>query len=540
MMGEKDQAAYCREVRSYEFALIKSQKAQGQSGDSAAGRSDTFTHAFLDAVCGLRSPALYEATADLPGLVLLAFYLGTVPSPMLLLAPFVLLWMIARECASSKLLAHAPFSPVGTWLHLGVFGALLALVCSFLPMLPATVVATVTNGVGDVAYPVIYWQADVLVRSTVGKELLLYAVFFLIAGFCLGSLCSLATSLRSPSVMIAGVFLMVPPLLDNSYSLGALAPDVFSVLPSTYFSAGRIFGRLGGTGATNAIPIAGASASLGAASISVTALLMGLAGAIVRAATLSHSFGKGRRGSVDGDITGGFLLQARDAQVGYVRNHPIVSGDLNLDPKSVVGFVAPNGYGKTTFLTALAGMPRKPSATSASLEARSETQQVGPTHQAAWRQLAFLLPGDSAILYDHLMPDQMVELVRCLWGRRGDVRDYLADMGAAEFRHKRIGTLSQGMRQQVSIAVALATQASVLLMDEPMNALDPTNRQLASERIRAYASEGHCVFMSSHLLHDLDETCDDSYFIQDGKLVDVGGRHRPPLPDLYWRFYPRS
>lgn len=538
-MGEKDQAAYCREVRSYEFALIKSQKAQGQSGDSAAGRSDTFTHAFLDAVCGLRSPALYEATADLPGLVLLAFYLGTVPSPLLLLAPFVLLWAVARECACSRLLSHAPFSPLGTWLYFGAFGALLALECSFVPLLPAVALATVRNGLGDGTYPVIYWQADALVRSTIGQELLLYAAFFLIAGFCLGSLCSLSASLRSSSVMIAGLFLLVPPLLDNSYSLGALFPNVFAVLPSTYFSAGRIFGRLGGTGATNAIPIAGASASLGASSICVTALLMGLAGVIVRTTRLAHSFGHARGGSPD-VARSGWLLRVDGAKVGYVRNHPIVSGDLNLGPKSVVGFVAPNGYGKTTFLTALAGMPRKPSAMSASLAVRSEVQEADPTHQAAWRRMVFLLPGDSAILYDHLTPDQMLDLVRCLWGRRDDSHDYLADLGASEFRHKRIGTLSQGMRQQVSIAVALATQAPVLLMDEPMNALDPTNRELASERIRAYASEGRCVFMSSHLLHDLDETCDDAYFIQDGKLVDVGGRHRPSLPDLYWRFYPRS
>lgn len=72
-----------------------------------------------------------------------------------------------------------------------------------------------------------------------------------------------------------------------------------------------------------------------------------------------------------------------------------------------------------------------------------------------------------------------------------------------------------------------------------MNALDPTNRQLANERVRAYAEEGRCVFMSSHLLNDLDEVCDAAYLIRDGALVDAGGRHRPPLPALYWEFYPR-
>lgn len=540
IIEEANPAEYCRKVRSYELRGIKEQKSQGRSSDPDARRLYSFTTTFLNAVCKLSSPALYQGTDDMPGLVLVAYYLGVMPSPVLLLAPFALLWVIARENASSRLLSHAPLSPAGMWLYLGCLGALLALIFSLVPMLPAFVLSVIRNGVGDLAYPIIYWQDDVLVRTTLGRELMRYAGFFLIAGFCLGTLCHLATSLRAPAVMAAGIALLVPPCLDDYYDLGAIFPDALASLPSTYFSADRLLGRLGGIGAQNAIPMAGANATRGVLSIAVLIALMGLAGVLARSAALARSYGRARKAAPEQAIPRGRLLVARDVSVGYVRNQPLVTGALSLASGGVVGFVAPNGYGKTTLLAALAGVPQRPRATSVDAMAVSAAGDgcVSPRSQAAWRRSVFLLPGDGSVLYDHLTPDQTIELVSCLW-RCVPERDTLADMAAGSFRRKRIATLSQGMRQQAAIAVALATQAPVLLLDEPMNALDPTNRQLANERVRAYAEEGRCVFMSSHLLNDLDEVCDGAYLIRDGALVDAGGRHRPPLPALYWEFYPR-
>jgi len=539
IIEETNPAEYCRKVRSYELREIKEQKSQGQSSDPDTRRLYSFTTTFLNAVCKLSSPALYQGTDAMPGLVLVAYYLGVMPSPVLLLVPFALLWVVARENASSRLLSHAPLSPAGMWLYLGCLGALLALVFSLVSMLPAFVLGVIRNGMGDLAYPIIYWQDDVLVRTTLIRELVRYAGFFLLAGFCLGTLCHLATSLRAPAVMAAGIALLVPPCLDNYYDLGAIFPDALASLPSTYFSADRLLGRLGGIGAQNAIPISGANTTRGVLSIAVLIALMGLVGVFARSAALARSYGRARRAAPEQAIPRGRLLVARGVCVGYVRNHPLVTGELSL-ASGVVGFVAPNGYGKTTLLAALAGVPQRPRATSvdAVAVAPAGDGSVSPRSQAAWRRSVFLLPGDGSVLYDHLTPDQNIELVRCLW-RRVPERDKLADMGAGGFRRKRIATLSQGMRQQAAIAVALATQAPVLLLDEPMNALDPTNRQLANERVRAYAEEGRCVFMSSHLLNDLEEVCDAAYLIRDGALVDAGGRHRPPLPALYWEFYPR-
>lgn len=111
IIEEADPAEYCRKVRSYELWEIKEQKFQGRSSDPDARRLYSFTTTFLNAVCKLNSPALYQGTDDMPGLVLVAYYLGALPSPVLLLAPFALLWVIARENASSRLLSHAPLSP---------------------------------------------------------------------------------------------------------------------------------------------------------------------------------------------------------------------------------------------------------------------------------------------------------------------------------------------------------------------------------------------------------------------------------------------
>ena len=82
------------------------------------------------------------------------------------------------------------------------------------------------------------------------------------------------------------------------------------------------------------------------------------------------------------------------------------------------------------------------------------------------------------------------------------------------------------MRQQVALAVGYLTGARYLLLDEPMNALDPTNLEVNSEIVRSLCGDGVGVLMSSHILGNVDDLADDVLFIKGGKLVSDPGTRR--------------
>ena len=77
----------------------------------------------------------------------------------------------------------------------------------------------------------------------------------------------------------------------------------------------------------------------------------------------------------------------------------------------------------------------------------------------------------------------------------------------------------QGMKQQLTLAIAYATGARYLLLDEPMNALDPSRVDLHSEILRKLADSGTCIIMSSHILDSVDRLCDEILFLKDGRLI---------------------
>ena len=77
------------------------------------------------------------------------------------------------------------------------------------------------------------------------------------------------------------------------------------------------------------------------------------------------------------------------------------------------------------------------------------------------------------------------------------------------------------MKQQLTLAIAYATGARYLLLDEPMNALDPSRVDLHSEILRKLADSGTCIIMSSHILDSVDRLCDEILFLKDGRLIEA-------------------
>ena len=106
-----------------------------------------------------------------------------------------------------------------------------------------------------------------------------------------------------------------------------------------------------------------------------------------------------------------------------------------------------------------------------------------------------------------------------MWPHARDIEEIVEQTQIGEFAKMRIRTLSQGMKQQLTLAIAYATGARYLLLDEPMNALDPSRVYLHSEILRKLADSGTCIIMSSHILDSVDRLCDEILFLKDGRLI---------------------
>ena len=110
-------------------------------------------------------------------------------------------------------------------------------------------------------------------------------------------------------------------------------------------------------------------------------------------------------------------------------------------------------------------------------------------------------------------------MTKRLWRSDRDIADVARACKIDGFLKKRVRACSQGMKQQLTLAIAYMTGARYLLLDEPMNALDPTNVQLNSKILRELVGRGVGVVMSSHILDNVDQLSDRILFVKDRGLI---------------------
>jgi ABC-2 type transport system ATP-binding protein len=193
---------------------------------------------------------------------------------------------------------------------------------------------------------------------------------------------------------------------------------------------------------------------------------------------------------------------------------------FEVGPGRVTGFLGPNGAGKTTTLRMLLGLaaPDGGTATIDGVRYR-DLPHPAQTVGAALENDCFH-PGRSAI--EHLRV--MATAARI---PRPRVAQVLGMAGLTEVRHRRVGGFSLGMRQRLTLAGALLGDPGVLIMDEPLNGLDPDGIRWMRDLLRQLAGQGRTVLVSSHLLAEAAQTVDDVVVITHGRLAAQG-----PVADL--------
>jgi len=204
----------------------------------------------------------------------------------------------------------------------------------------------------------------------------------------------------------------------------------------------------------------------------------------------------------------------------YGRKVAVAGLNLTIPPGELFAFLGPNGAGKTTTVKLLVGLLRPNSGT----VSVCGHDTVAHTRQAT--QFIGYVP-DSAFLYEKLSGREHFEFVAEMRGL--DRRQTTAaidrqseQFGLTEFLDDLTETYSHGMRQRLVFASALLHDPPVLVVDEPMVGLDPKSARIVKDLMRARASAGMTVFMSTHTLAVAEEIADSVGIIDRGRLIFLG------------------
>jgi ABC-2 type transport system ATP-binding protein len=193
--------------------------------------------------------------------------------------------------------------------------------------------------------------------------------------------------------------------------------------------------------------------------------------------------------------------------------------DLSLDVEQgeVFGFLGPNGAGKTTTIRLLLGLIR-PTAGEAAVLGQAVSSRV-----VAWRAEVGFLPGDMSF-WPRLSGLETLDFLAALAGRpparRGTLLDRLA-LAAPELARP-VRTYSDGMKQKLGLVQALQCAPRLALLDEPTKGLDPLVQQAFYEIVADLRAGGATVFLSSHVLSEVERVCDRVGMLRAGRLVSVG------------------
>jgi ABC-2 type transport system ATP-binding protein len=206
------------------------------------------------------------------------------------------------------------------------------------------------------------------------------------------------------------------------------------------------------------------------------------------------------------------MIEARGLTKRYERTLAVDDLSFTVRPGLVTGFVGPNGAGKTTTMRLILGLDR-PTAGTVTIGGRPHRQAASPM-----REVGALIDARAAhggrSARNHLL---------CLAQTNGipprRVAEVLDTVGLSDVAGKRSKGFSLGMSQRLGIAAALLGDPQVLMFDEPVNGLDPEGIVWIRNLMRSLAAEGRVVFVSSHLMSEMENTADHLLVVGRGRLI---------------------
>ncbi len=212
-----------------------------------------------------------------------------------------------------------------------------------------------------------------------------------------------------------------------------------------------------------------------------------------------------------------FVLQTENLTKKYGTHTVLDNVSIKLEKKHIYGFIGENGAGKSTFMKIITGLTYSTSGTYSIMEKESSRER-----EKMRRYIGSVI--EEPALYPNYTILQNLELQRTLVGNPDKLAsDKVLEMvDLSDAKNKKVHTLSMGMKQRLSIAMALIGNPQILILDEPINGLDPKNIVALRTLLQKLNEEKNItIFISSHILSELYLLATDYIFIHKGKIIDV-------------------
>jgi ABC-2 type transport system ATP-binding protein len=209
-------------------------------------------------------------------------------------------------------------------------------------------------------------------------------------------------------------------------------------------------------------------------------------------------------------------LAVRGLEKRYGRTEALRGIDLDVGPGEMVGLLGPNGAGKSTLTKIACGLVRPTGGEAEALGQRAGSEPA--RRETGYLAELFRFPGWATA-------EELLTLHQRLAGSRGGAverSELLELVGLADAAGKRIGAMSKGMQQRLGLAQALIGSPRLLLLDEPTSALDPAGRRIVREVLVGLRERGVSALINSHLLTEVERTCDRVTILSQGKVVAAG------------------
>jgi ABC-2 type transport system ATP-binding protein len=216
-------------------------------------------------------------------------------------------------------------------------------------------------------------------------------------------------------------------------------------------------------------------------------------------------------------LTGDLAISTRKIRKLFGGNVAVKGLTLDVRRGEVFGFLGPNGAGKSTSVKVLLGLVKPTSGSATLLD-----QPLGDRQTRA--KIGFL--PEHFRFYDWLTARELLRLHGQLHGLPDRLLDQripamLETVGLTVHANKQLRHFSKGMVQRIGLAQALINEPELLFLDEPTSGLDPVGRRLVRDIIKAQRDRGATVFLNSHLLSEVEITCDRVAFLKAGEVIEV-------------------
>jgi ABC-2 type transport system ATP-binding protein len=206
------------------------------------------------------------------------------------------------------------------------------------------------------------------------------------------------------------------------------------------------------------------------------------------------------------------MIEAQALSKRYGTKTAVDAVSFTVQPGKVTGFLGPNGAGKSTTMRMIVGLDN-PTAGRATVNGLPYTK-----HKAPLRELGALL--DAKAVHPRRSAYTHLRALAATHGiPNGRVKEVIELSGLGPVANKRVGGFSLGMGQRLGIAAALLGDPSTVILDEPVNGLDPEGVQWVRRLARSLAAEGRTVFLSSHLMSEMALTADHLIVIGRGRII---------------------